>query len=104
MLMKSFHNSRSWRDYRNILAEEFGIKLTQEPAESCRLVRGHKIRCDQWSPSGPANGTVMLVHGGGGNGRILAPLAEPIVDLGWRVIAPDLPGYGLIPTCVDHHP
>lgn len=93
--MKSFRNIRSWTEYRTILAEEFGITLTQEPAESCRLVRGHRIRIDEWSPSGPANGTVMLVHGGGGNGRILAPLAEPVAELGWRVIAPDLPGYGL---------
>jgi alpha-beta hydrolase superfamily lysophospholipase len=93
--MKSFRNKKSWTEYRAILAEEFCIELTQEPEETYRLVRGHKIRIDHWSPSVPANGTVMLVHGGGGNGRILAPLAEPIADLGWRVIAPDLPGYGL---------
>jgi alpha-beta hydrolase superfamily lysophospholipase len=95
MHMKSFRNTRSWTEYRTILAEEFGITLMQEPEESYRLVRGHKVRIDQWSPSVPANGTVMLVHGGGGNGRILAPLAEPIAGFGWRVIAPDLPGYGL---------
>jgi alpha-beta hydrolase superfamily lysophospholipase len=93
--MKSFRTHRSWTAYRAILAEEFGIALTQEPAESFRPVRGHQIRVDEWPASGLARGVLILVHGGGGNGRILAPLAEPMAQQGWKVLAPDLPGYGL---------
>jgi hypothetical protein len=38
---------------------------------------------------------LILVHGAGGNGRILAPLAQAASRQGWKVLAPDLPGYGL---------
>lgn len=93
--MNSFHNSPSWTGYKAILAEEFKITLTLEPDELWREVRGHMVRIDEWATEGPAKGTLILVHGGGGNGRILAPLAEPLSREGWRVLAPDLPGYGL---------
>jgi alpha-beta hydrolase superfamily lysophospholipase len=93
--MNSFRNHPSWTTYRAILAEEFGIVLTKEPEECFRAVRGHRVRIDHWPASGVARGTLLLVHGGGGNGRILAPLAEPFAERGWKVLAPDLPGYGL---------
>lgn len=93
--MNSFCNTPSWTDYRTVLAEEFDISLTQDPLESHRDIRGHKVRIDEWRPEGDAKGTLLLVHGGGGNGRILAPLAEPMAGQGWKVLAPDLPGYGL---------
>lgn len=93
--MTSFDNTRSWTDYKDILSAEFEIALTMEPREFRRVVRGHKVRIDEWTQDRPAKGTLILVHGGGGNGRILAPLAEPLSREGWRVLAPDLPGYGL---------
>ena len=93
--MKTFSEIGSWPTYRTILAEEFGISLQTTPAEHRVPVRGHEVRIDEWAPSGPCRGTVILVHGGGGNGRILAPFAEPVAALGWRVLAPDLPGFGL---------
>jgi alpha-beta hydrolase superfamily lysophospholipase len=101
--MKSFRASPSWATYRTILAEDFGLSLTQEPVESFRPVRGHNIRVDEWLPSGEAKGTLVMVHGGGGNGRILAPIAEPMAQSGWRVIAPDLPGYGLTEPARSYH-
>lgn len=93
--MTSFDNTRSWADYKDILTAEFEIALTMEPREFWRDVRGHKVRIDEWAEDRPAEGTLILVHGAGGNGRILAPLAEPLSRAGWRVLAPDLPGYGL---------
>ena len=71
--MTSFDNTHSWTDYRDILAAEFEIVLTIEPHEFWREVRGHKVRIDEWTADRPAKGTLILVHGGGGNGRILAP-------------------------------
>ena len=93
--MKTFAKSRSWTTYKAILENEFGIRLEIEPVESFENIRGHKIRIDEWKGESEKNGTVILVHGGGGNGRVLAPFAEPLASNGWRVIAPDLPGYGL---------
>jgi pimeloyl-ACP methyl ester carboxylesterase len=93
--MQTFSELGSWKTYRAILAEEFGIRLETTPAERLVQIRGHRLRIDEWHASGTTRRTVILVHGGGGNGRILAPLAEPIARLGWRVLAPDLPGFGL---------
>lgn len=93
--MDTFNSSPSWRRYREILAADFGLHLTEQPAEIRRHLLGHDIRLDTWTPEGAPRGTLILVHGGGGHGRILAPFAEPAAALGWRVIAPDLPGFGL---------
>lgn len=93
--MKKFGNDRSWTDYRDILSRSFGINFRTEPVERQRQIRGHMIRYDEWQPAGQPEGTLILVHGGGGNGRVLAPCALPALDAGWRVLAPDLPGYGL---------
>lgn len=92
--MRKFSELDSWATYRRLAAEEFGLRLKVDPAEIWLSLRGHHIRVDEWS-SGASVGTVILVHGGGGNGRILAPFAEPLADHGWRVLAPDLPGFGL---------
>lgn len=99
--MQTFSNLASWSTYRRIVADEFGLDLEIEPTEHCCPVRGHRLRVDEWPAAGPSRGTVLLVHGGGGNGRILAPLAEPIARHGWRVLAPDLPGFGLTEPAPD---
>lgn len=93
--MQTFSELASWSDYRTILSEEFAISLQTTPSERLLPIRGHGIRVDEWAASGQCRGTLVLVHGGGGNGRILAPFAEPIARHGWRVLAPDLPGFGL---------
>ena len=59
------------------------------------MVRGHQVHLDEWYPQGPVQGTVILVHGAGGNGRVLAPFGDFLASLGWLALAPDLPGYGL---------
>jgi pimeloyl-ACP methyl ester carboxylesterase len=43
-------------------------------------------------------GTLILVHGAGGNGRLLAPLGNIALERGWTVVAPDLPAYGITVT------
>lgn len=74
------------------------IELRDPDNEYYLNVTGHNVHIDEWIPSGEQKGIVFMIHGGGGNGRILAPFAQPIVDQGWKVIAPDLPGYGLTET------
>ncbi len=82
-------------DYRAHLARAFGIAWARSPAETWMPWRGHDVHVDDWEPQGAARGTVILVHGAGGNGRLLAPFALPALDAGFAVRAPDLPGYGL---------
>lgn len=99
--MQTFSELSSWANYRQILSDEFGLHLETDPAEQFLPVRGHYVRLDEWAAAGDCKGTVVLVHGGGGNGRILAPFAEPISQHGWKVIAPDLPGFGLTKPAPD---
>lgn len=93
--MNSYDSASSWAQYRDILDTRFGIRIDRSPRETWRKIRGHDVHVDVWEPEGPARGTLILVHGGGGNGRVLAPFADLAAGLGWRALAPDLPGYGL---------
>ena len=93
--MKTYHKSAHWRAYQALLSKEFGVDIRQEPEELWMERRGHNLHVDEWVPKTAPRGTVILVHGGGGNGRILSPYADIFVRDGWRVLAPDLPGYGL---------
>ncbi|MFN3834721.1 MAG: alpha/beta hydrolase [Glycocaulis sp.] len=93
--MDAYDNSHSWARYRAILETRFGIVMERSPVETWRQIGGHDLHIDHWEPEGEVRGTMILVHGAGGNGRVLAPLADLVAGLGWRVLAPDLPGYGL---------
>lgn len=99
--METYADSPSWHRYRQLLLDAFGIAIRHVPVERWQTVRGHRLHLDEWRPDGQARGTLILVHGGGGHGRILAPLADVAAGLGWLALAPDLPGYGLTRPAAD---
>jgi len=90
-----YAGSEGWLAYRRILAERFGVGIEREPHERWVDWGGHRLHVDAHEPDGVPRGTLILVHGAGGHGRLLAPLGELAAGLGWRALAPDLPGYGL---------
>jgi alpha-beta hydrolase superfamily lysophospholipase len=54
-----------------------------------------QIHVDEYLPiKYESRTTVVIFHGVGGNGRLLSFIAIPIVKAGYKVICPDLPGYG----------
>lgn len=57
------------------------------------LSTGNRIHLDVYSPQN-AKATIILLHGVGGNGRLLSFLAVPLYRCGYEVICPDLPLYG----------
>lgn len=98
--MKKYDRTQSWIEYRDILRGRFGFDLSIEPTETMTSIRGHSLHIDVWEPASPAKGTIIIIHGAGGNGRIVGAISSFVTEQGWRVIAPDLPGYGLtIPSC-----
>lgn len=99
--MKSYENTPSWQQYREILERVFGLVIAREPTETRQSIRKHNVHIDHWRPDGKPKGTLILVHGGGGNGRILAPLGDYAASIGWQALAPDLPGYGLTEPAPD---
>ena len=98
-----YRDHPSWQTYRRILRERFGLAIDHEPTERRRTLRGHDLHVDEWDAriATEAQGMLILVHGGGGNGRVLAPFADRIATMGWNVIAPDLPGFGLTRPAPD---
>jgi len=81
--------------YRQHVAYAFGITFTEKPVERWLPWGGHEVHIDDWLPSGAPRATVILVHGAGGYGRLLAPFAAPLRAAGFAVRVPDLPAYGL---------
>lgn len=66
------------------------------PAEEWFAVGGTRLHLDRYQPADPTgDATLLLVHGGDANGRLLAPYALMAARAGHQAIAFDLPGYGL---------
>jgi alpha-beta hydrolase superfamily lysophospholipase len=80
----------------------FAVKAGRPPREHFQRFRGYSLHIDEHLPEGRPVGTVLLVHGAGANGRLLAPFAAPFVARDLRVLAPDLPGYGITTGDVAH--
>ncbi|MFP2924215.1 alpha/beta hydrolase [Pyxidicoccus sp. 3LG] len=89
-------HEQGWRHIQSLLppALRLGGAGVPMPDEAWLDVGPYRVHLDCWRrPEAPA--TLVLVHGGGGNGRLLAPFGAMLAALGYEVLAPDLPGYGL---------
>lgn len=94
-------HEQGWRQTQALLppALRLGGPGMPMPEEAWLDVGAFRVHLDCWRrPEAPA--TVVVVHGGGGNGRLLSPFGAMLAGLGYEVVAPDLPGYGL--TRVEH--
>jgi len=89
-LPASYADVASWPPIEARLGVDGGA-----PREAWWSWRDHRVHLDVHDPVGPGRGTVVMVHGAGGHGRLLAPFAAPLGQAGFRVVVPDLPGYGL---------
>ena len=83
-----------WRRYQPHLPVELRLEPGAEPAEEWWERDGGAVHVDRFTAPG-AGTTVVVLHGGGGYGRLLASLGRPLADAGLEVVLPDLPGYGL---------
>lgn len=83
-----------WRWYQKYLPEELRLGEDNLPEEEWFDFRGIDVHVDRY-PVANRRGLVVLLHGGGGNGRVLSPFAGMLAGMGVEVIAPDMPGYGL---------
>lgn len=93
-----YNGSASWENFKQILKTRFNIPFGIDPDESWMEWRGHQVHLDRQIPARYPMGTLVLVHGAGGNGRLLAPLGSIALERGWTVVAPDMPGYGMTVT------
>jgi alpha-beta hydrolase superfamily lysophospholipase len=91
---RSYAEVNHWRDYQRYLPSRLRPNDGQAPEEEWWSWRGAEIHLDRYAaPTAPL--TVVMLHGGGGYGRLLAPFAVMLNAHGYEVVAPDFPGYGL---------
>jgi len=91
----SYAEAPSWAALEARLPPDHRPVGPDAPVERWWAWEGHRVHLDDYEPTGPSRGTIVLVHGGGGHGRLLSPFAAPLRRAGFRVLAPDLPGFGL---------
>jgi alpha-beta hydrolase superfamily lysophospholipase len=90
----SYAKTGHWRRYQDFLPERMRLTPGREPAEEWWPWRGGEIHLDRYAAP-EATLTVVMLHGAGGNGRLLAPFGRLLRERGFEAVLPDLPGYGL---------
>lgn len=90
----SYADTNLWKEIQSFLPEENRLSEENMPEEKYWNWQGNRIHIDHY-PAPESRLKVILIHGVGGNGRILSFAGVPIHRAGYEVISPDLPGYGL---------
>ncbi|MCK9248347.1 MAG: alpha/beta fold hydrolase [Solirubrobacteraceae bacterium] len=83
----------AWRAVQPLLPESMRV-LGHEPDEEGWWWRDVHVHLDRYRRP-DARATVIVLHGGGGHGRLLASAGRIVADAGYEAVMPDLPGYGL---------
>src|SRR5690606_2489677 len=100
MNQPSYEQTSYWRNYLPFMPASLPLRQADQPLETWRAWRGASIHVDHY-PVAEAPLTVIILHGGGGYGRLFMPYAQMLQQQGFEVIAPDLPGYGLTQAPVE---
>jgi alpha-beta hydrolase superfamily lysophospholipase len=88
------HDERGWLAYQGFLPPQMRLGDSWVPDETTWAWRGLDVHLDRF-PAADAPLSVVVLHGGGGYGRILSSLGRIVRELGYEAVMPDLPGYGL---------
>lgn len=91
--MKNYSYQDTWQKIIKYLPEHNRISKKSSPQELFMDWKGNHIHLDYYlKKDAPAK--IILLHGVGGNGRLLSFIGVPLFQHGFEIIAPDLPGYG----------
>ena len=83
-----------WRRYQPFFPEGMRCTPSSTPREEYWRWRGLDVHLDRLEvPTSPIK--VIVLHGAGAYGRVMAPAAVLAQRYGYETVAPDLPGYGL---------
>ncbi len=94
MTLPTYDTHPLWHEYQRFFPE--GLRCTAEslPREEYWKWRGLDVHLDRLeNPAAPLK--VIVLHGAGAYGRVMAPAAVIAQRYGYEVVSPDLPGYGL---------
>jgi len=91
---RSYAQDGAWQRYQSFFPEAMRCTAETTPTESWWKWNGIDVHLDRLSvPSSPIK--VIVLHGAGAYGRVMAPAAVIARRHGWETVSPDLPGYGL---------
>jgi len=92
--MKYYSQLSYWKKYNTFLTEDLQYKEDKLPTEEYWQWKDFSIHLDRMrNPESPIK--VIVLHGAGGNGRVIGLFGNFLHDQGYEYIAPDLIGYGL---------
>jgi len=94
MAERTYRDEKYWEKYHDFLPEEFRFREGRLPDEEFWTWKGNKIHLDVMR-NRKSEYKFILLHGGGGNGRLLSTFGSALYNNGYEYIAPDLPGFGL---------
>ena len=87
-----YNKNDTWKELQPLLPSKNQITDNIKPLEKYESINDMEIHIDEYEKN--AETTVVVLHGVGGNGRLVSFFAVPLVREGYNVICPDLPGYG----------
>lgn len=96
MAGRSYNDYDSWKGFQEYFPEKTRIKEGEEPLEEYWDWRDYHVHIDRYIPKKDhKNIKIILVHGGGANGRLLFPMGVVLRAHGYECISADFPGFGL---------
>jgi alpha-beta hydrolase superfamily lysophospholipase len=94
MTLPTYDAHPRWRDYQDFFPEGLRCTASSTPREEYWRWRGLDVHLDRLEePAAPLK--VIVLHGAGAYGRVMAPAAVIAQRYGYETVSPDLPGYGL---------
>lgn len=89
-----YTNDETWQKLQMFLPERNRISISCAPSEMFSTFDRTNIHLDIYNEHSNNGVTLVLFHGVGGNGRLLSFIAVPLAKRGYKIVCPDLPGYG----------
>lgn len=90
----SYDDHPTWLEYQEFFPEEMRCDAQTTPTEEWWEWNGIDVHLDRTSSADSAL-KVIVLHGAGAYGRVMAPAAVIAQRHGYDTVSPDLPGYGL---------
>lgn len=91
--LNGYQKDKIWRQIQDYLPVKNRLDDSNVPDEEWLDFGENTVHIDRYV-CGKSKGVVILLHGVGGNGRLLSFIASPLHRAGYEVICPDLPLYG----------